>query len=114
MDTYELDGYIIVHQGGDYISNLGELEWINGQIWAVVDKAHYAVVFNPSDGSVTDWLALYGLEHDGDYDKDNEGSEISGFAAYDGKTLVVGRRWGHFYSIEVTVGYSCDEVPQMS
>lgn len=114
VDTYDLYSYIIVHQQGSYITDIGELQYINGLIWAVVDRTHYIVVFNPSDGTVTDWVALYGIEHDGDYVDGNEGSELSGVAEYEGEIVVTGHKWGHYYSVEVTTGYSCDEVPQMS
>jgi glutamine cyclotransferase len=113
-DSYELDGYLTVHQEGEYITSLGELQFVNGQLWAIVNRSHYVVIFNPSDGSVTDWVAFYGLEHDGDFEYSSEGPQMSGIAALDDEILVAGRKWGHYYAVEVTVGYSCDEVPSFS
>jgi glutaminyl-peptide cyclotransferase len=60
-ETFDVQGYVAVHDGATEVRNLNELEYINGQVYANVWPTDRIAVIDPSDGRVTAWLDLSGL-----------------------------------------------------
>jgi glutamine cyclotransferase len=60
--TFECIGQITVHDENSTISNINELEYVNGNIYANIWKQHKIAVINPNTGQVKAWVDLAGLE----------------------------------------------------
>jgi len=60
-ETFDVQGYVTVHDGATEVGNLNELEYINGQVYANVWPTDSIAVIDPSDGRVAAWLDLSGL-----------------------------------------------------
>jgi len=57
-ETFEVTKQISVHDGGNAIVNLNELEYIDGVIWANVWQTNLIARIDPETGEVIDWLDL--------------------------------------------------------
>lgn len=86
---------------GAPLTNLNELEYIEGEIWANVYQSDYIVRIDPSTGVVSGWIDLRDLlpreERGGGVDV------LNGIAwdAADRRVFVTGKRWPWLYHIEV-------------
>ncbi len=60
-ETFKVHHYVEVHDGRASITNLNELEYINGLVYANVWKTDEVAIIDPSDGRVVAWLDLTGL-----------------------------------------------------
>ena len=93
--------HIDVAAQGVAITNLNELEWVEGEIYANVWQTNYIARIDPLTGQVKAWIDLTGLpETVGPHDPDNTLNGI----AYDGakhRLFVTGKRWAHLYEIQL-------------
>lgn len=95
--VYELQ----VHDGGQPVANLNELEFVRGEIWANVWRTDRIARIDPKTGRVTAWVDLSGLlspaERTGTVD------ELNGIAwdAQRDRVFVTGKRWPKLFQIRV-------------
>ena len=93
--------HLDVSGDGAPISNLNELEWVDGEIFANVWQTNYIARIDPVTGQVKAWIDLSGLpETVGAHDPDNVLNGI----AYDNvgrRLFVTGKRWPHLYEIRL-------------
>lgn len=97
----ELDT-IDVYDGARAISNLNELELVNGEIWANVWQTDRIARIDPETGQVTGWIDLTGLLSESDRGKDQV--DVLNGIAYDSATdrlFVTGKLWPKLFEIEV-------------
>jgi glutamine cyclotransferase len=84
------------------VTNLNELEWIDGQIFANIYQTDKIARISPQDGRVTGWLDLAGLRrHLGQPNR----AEVLNGIAYEKSTghfLVTGKYWPQMFEIKVT------------
>ena len=83
------------------ITNLNELEWIEGKIWANVYLTNTIVIIDPKTGFVEEKLDLSNLVPD---KFANPHDNVLNGIAYDNKTkkiYVTGKRWPILYEIEI-------------
>jgi len=83
------------------ITNLNELEWINGEIWANVYLTNTIVIIDPNTGFVKEKLDLTDLVPD---KFANPHDNVLNGIAYDNKTgniYVTGKRWPVLYQVEI-------------
>lgn len=83
------------------VSNLNELEYVNGRIMANIWTRDRIAIIDPGTGQVTGWLDLAGLKH-----RLNPGGpvDVLNGIAYDGKTgrlFVTGKLWPRIFEIEM-------------
>jgi glutaminyl-peptide cyclotransferase len=83
------------------VSQLNELEWIQGEIWANIWKEDRIARINPTTGKVTGWIDMRGLlplaEHP-------DPDDVLNGIAYDAKgsrIFVTGKRWPKLFEIQV-------------
>ncbi len=86
---------------GQPLTQLNELEWIDGKIWANVWRTDRIVQIDPRDGRVVSFLDLSGL-----YARDarNNGEDVLNGIAYDAKNrrlFVTGKLWPNIFQIEL-------------
>jgi glutamine cyclotransferase len=90
-----------VKDGRSPLSNLNELEWIDGQIFANVYLTQKIARISPETGQVTGWLDLAGLRNQ--LTKPNRADVLNGIAhdTATGHLLVTGKYWPQMFEIQV-------------
>lgn len=92
---------IKVHDGSTPITQLNELEWVEGEIFANVWQTDRIARISPATGRVTGWIDLKGLLSP--MYKLEEGAVLNGIA-YDAKSkrlFVTGKLWPSVFEIQL-------------
>ncbi len=95
--SYELR----VHDGGRPVSNLNELEYVNGEIYANIWLTDRIARISPETGQVLGWIDLEGLLSIAD--RMLPVGELNGIAydAVQDRLFVTGKRWPKLFEIRV-------------
>lgn len=101
-ETFAPLGNVQVTLNGNPISQLNELEYINGEVWANVWQTDFIVRIDPDTGNVNSWIDLTGLAAQTQVGG-NE-AVLNGIAwdAEDERLFVTGKYWAHLFEIELT------------
>lgn len=97
-ETFAETGRVTVQAWGEELSELNELEWIDGVVWANVWLTDLVVRIDPGSGSVIDVVDLSGLLTPGEAAAAN----ILNGIAHDpdtGRTWVTGKLWPWLFEI---------------
>ena len=97
--TFQKVGQVSVHDGNASVTNINELEYINGDVYANIWLTQKIAIINPQTGTVKGWIDLTGL-----YQPNDENSVLNGIA-YDSQTnrlFVTGKNWPNLYQITIT------------
>ena len=100
-ETFQKIGQVQVFDE-EPVTDINELEYINGQVYANVWQEKKIAVINPETGQVTAWIDLTGicdLEH-------QSGDDVLNGIAYDqegDRLFVTGKRWSHLYEIKLVL-----------
>ncbi len=99
-NSYEEINRIEVLDGDKPVTQLNELEYIDGQIHANVWQTDTIAIISPQDGRVTGWIDLEGLLNRENLAK--PANVLNGIARdpRDGSIWVTGKRWPWQYHIE--------------
>ena len=103
VDTFEVIDHIRVHDNDRLISNLNELEFIDGQIYANIWRTENIAIIDPQDGRVTGWIDLSGILPP---QSDGKPLDVLNGIAYDaanGHLLVTGKLWPQLFEIELVI-----------
>jgi glutamine cyclotransferase len=103
-NTFKETRHIVVKDGGQTISQLNELEYIQGEIFANVWHTERIARISPVDGRVIGWIDLTGLLPENQ--KVNAESVLNGIA-YDAKRnriFVTGKQWPTIFEIKIVNG----------
>lgn len=103
-DTFEVIDHIQVHDGERQISNLNELEFVDGQIYANIWRTDNIAIIDPHDGRVTGWIYLSGILPP---QPDGKSVDVLNGIAYDaanGRLFVTGKLWPQLFEIELVMG----------
>jgi glutamine cyclotransferase len=98
--TYQKIGEINVLEGNTPITNINELEYINGDIYANIWLTQKIAIINPQTGQIKGWIDLTGINQ---HPTTNPDSVLNGIA-YDQQTnrlFVTGKNWPNIYHIEI-------------
>ena len=99
--TYQTVKKIDVYDDKGVVTNLNELEYINGKFYANIWGADTIVVINPKTGAVEQRVDMGGLFPKNEKDA-SPGADVLNGIAWDaaGKRLfVTGKKWPHLYQI---------------
>lgn len=102
-ETLASTGSIMVTADGAPVTNLNELEWVNGEIYANVWLTHRIARIDPASGHVVGWIDLSGLL-DTSQLPDPTNDVLNGIA-YDAKQkrlFVTGKCWPQLFEIRLT------------
>jgi glutamine cyclotransferase len=100
-DTFEETGRIEVCDRGVSITNLNELEYVKGEIYANVWRTNRIARISPETGQVVGWIDLEGLISEKDR---SQPVDILNGIAYDTKhdrLFVTGKYWPKLFEIEL-------------
>jgi len=96
--TFQIVGRVNVHDGNTPITNINELEYVNGDVYANIWMQQKIAVINPQTGTVKSWIDLTGI-----YQSNNLDDVLNGIA-YDSETnrlLITGKDWPNLYEITI-------------
>lgn len=99
--TFAAQKTITVTDHGTPVSQLNELEWVEGEVWANVWQSDQIVRINPATGAVTGWINLSGILPA--IDRTGKEDVLNGIA-YDAATkrlFVTGKLWPKVFEIAV-------------
>jgi len=99
--TYQTVGQVTVKDGNTPITNLNELEYVNGDIYANVWHTQKIAIINPQTGQVKGWLDLTSIYQP---DLSSSPDAVLNGIAYDQQTghlFVTGKDWPNLYEIKV-------------
>jgi glutamine cyclotransferase len=98
--TFKITGTVQVKDGNTPVTNLNELEYINGDVYANVWHQDKIAIINVQTGQVKGWINLTGL-----YDVSNADPEnVLNGIAYDANSerlFVTGKRWPQLFEIKL-------------
>jgi glutamine cyclotransferase len=97
--TFQRVGQVTVHDTGP-VTELNELEYINGAVYANVWREEKIAVINPNNGQVTAWVDLTGIQ---DLKNQDPNNVLNGIA-YDAKgdrLFATGKMWPHIFEIKM-------------
>jgi|WetSurMetagenome_2_1015567.scaffolds.fasta_scaffold03893_8 glutaminyl-peptide cyclotransferase len=97
--TFQKMGQISVHDGNMSVTNINELEYVNGDVYANIWLQEKIAIINPNNGQVKGWIDLTGLY------KSTIPDDVLNGIAYDTQTsrlFVTGKDWPNLYQITIT------------
>ena len=100
--TFAETGRVTVYQGETPVTNLNELEYIDGQVFANVWQRDYIVRIDPQSGQVTGIIDLKGLLSEAD--RGGRRVDVLNGIAYDSagdRLFVTGKLWPKLYEINL-------------
>ena len=100
--TFAETGRVTVYQGEKPVTNLNELEYIDGQVFANVWQRDYIVRIDPQSGQVTGIIDLKGLLSEAD--RGGRRVDVLNGIAYDSagdRLFVTGKLWPKLYEINL-------------
>ena len=101
-ETLKETGRIRVTADGEPVTDLNELEWVKGEVYANVWQTDRIARINPATGKVTGWIDMRGLLSPQDYVPQR--TDVLNGIAYDAKgdrLFVTGKRWPKLFEIRV-------------
>jgi glutamine cyclotransferase len=97
--TFEKTGQVEVHDN-ETVTNLNELEYINGEVYANIWFTNKIAIINPHTGQVRGWIDLTGI-----YNQENgDPNSVLNGIAYDAegdRLFVTGKMWSQLFEIEL-------------
>ncbi len=98
-ETFTITGQVEVYDTGP-VTQLNELEYIQGKVYANIWKEDKIVIINPQTGQVTGWIDLTGLIDLEDFDSDNVLNGIA-YDKEEDRLFVTGKRWPYLFEIDL-------------
>ena len=96
--TFQMVGQVNVHDGNSSVTNINELEYVNGDVYANIWLQQKIAIINPQTGTVKGWIDLTGI-----YQSNNADDVLNGIA-YDSQTdrlFITGKNWPNLYQITI-------------
>ena len=97
--TFQKNGQVIVHDGKTSITNINELEYVNGDVYANIWLQQKIAIINPQNGNVKGWIDLTGI-----YQSHNIDDVLNGIAydSQNNRLFITGKYWPNLYQITIT------------
>jgi glutamine cyclotransferase len=99
-ETFQITGYLWVHDGNVGVSNLNELEYIKGDVYANIWQEEKIAIINLQTGNVRGWIDLTGLRDIQNADPNNVLNGIA-YDANGTRLFVTGKRWSQLFEIKL-------------
>jgi glutamine cyclotransferase len=98
-ETFEKVGQVEVHDTAP-VTQINELEYINGKVYANIWKEEKIAIINPQTGQVEGWIDLSGIQDLENQDVDNVLNGIA-YDAEGNRLFVTGKMWPHLFEIKL-------------
>jgi glutamine cyclotransferase len=101
--TFQRIGQVNVHDGNMTLTNINELEYINGDVYANIWLQQRIAIINPQTGQVKGYIDLSGL-YKSNNPSNNPDNVLNGIAydAQSDRLFVTGKDWPNLYQIKIT------------
>jgi glutamine cyclotransferase len=99
--TFEKVGQVTVHDNIGPVTELNELEYIKGKVYANIWLQEKIAIINPQTGQVEGWIDLSGIQ---DVAASQDPNNVLNGIAYDAKgdrLFVTGKRWSQLFEIKL-------------
>lgn len=100
-NTFQVTRTLDVTDGGGYVYELNELEWVRGEIWANVWQTDRIARIDPESGRVVGWLDLAGLLPAAERTPQTDVLNGIAYDAAGNRLLVTGKLWPRLFQIRV-------------
>lgn len=100
-ETLAETGRITVTDHGVPVTQLNELEYINGEVWANVWQTNKIARINPETGTVTGWIDASGLLSAEDLTQQVDVLNGIALDAETGRVFITGKLWPKIFEIEL-------------
>lgn len=99
--TFDVQRSISVNDNGTAVTQLNELEWIKGEIWANVYQSDQIVRIDPETGKVLGWVDLAGILPQ--LDRTGNEDVLNGIAwdEANDRIFVTGKNWPRLFEISL-------------
>jgi glutamine cyclotransferase len=100
-ETFENVGQVEVHDD-EPVTNLNELEYVNGDVYANIWGEDKIAIINPQTGQIKGWIDLTGIYKQ---EKTDPNSVLNGIAynAEDERLFITGKLWSQLFEIKLIV-----------
>ena len=101
VNAFRITDQIQVHDNGNPVVNLNELEYIDGQIFVNIWQTDSIAIIDPNNGLLTGWIDLSGILP---LQIDDIVVDVLNGIAYDAtndRIFVTGKLWPHLFQIEL-------------
>jgi len=98
-ETFQRVGQVEVRDGNASVTNLNELEYINGEVYANIWPTNKIAIINPQTGQVKAWIDLTGIYTQ----ENNDPNSVLNGIAYDAESdslFVTGKMWSQLFEIK--------------
>ncbi|AZF38313.1 hypothetical protein C4J88_3540 [Pseudomonas sp. R4-39-08] len=90
---------------GKKVSNINDLEWVNGFIYANVWYAEVILIIDPQDGRVIKWVDMAGMQFQLDnYDKRTNTLNGIAYDRLNDRFYVTGKKWSNIFAVKFIAG----------
>ena len=99
--SFQVQRTISVYDNGQPLTDINELEYIKGEIYANIWRTDRIVRIDPNTGKINAWIDMTGLHHQGP--EENTENCLNGIA-YDAegdRLFVTGKRWPQLFEIRL-------------
>jgi glutamine cyclotransferase len=98
--TFQKTGQVQVHDNEGPVTNINELEYVNGKVYANIWMEDKIAVINPQTGQVEAWINLSGIIN---LPNPDPNSVLNGIAydANTGRLFVTGKDWPQLFEIKL-------------
>jgi glutamine cyclotransferase len=99
-ETFQKVGQVEVRDGNASVTNLNELEYINGEVYANIWLTDKIAIIDPQTGQVKAWIDLTGIYTQ----ENNDPNSVLNGIAYDAegdRLFVTGKLWSQLFEIKL-------------
>ena len=97
--TFAVQKRLTVTDHGTPVSQLNELEWVKGEIWANIWQSEQIARIDPATGQVTGWIDLAGILPAIDRTGNEDVMNCIAYDAVRDRLFVTGKLWSKLYEI---------------
>jgi glutaminyl-peptide cyclotransferase len=96
--TYEIVRQVNVKDGNNSVTNINELEYINGDVYANIWMTQKIAIINPQTGQIKGWIDLTGI-----YQPQGFEDVLNGIALdkQTNRLFITGKDWPNLYEIKI-------------
>lgn len=100
-NTYQSTGFIEVYDDKGPVTQLNELEWVDGKLYANIYTSDLIAIINPKTGEVEAYINLITLPKGDIFDENNYVLNGIAYNANTKRLFVTGKKWSNLFEIKI-------------